>query len=770
MVLDTRAGGWIAIVALLLAGALLAGPGALAVHDNGLFELDGNVADAPGGGTDWDALFDASGNPTGVSVIASAFVDDTLLPGSTADSTTHKTDNKDTLEISGGGWNCNQDNNVADKVDILNAYSAVFKDAGGNLILYFGVERDSNQGDAAMGAWFFQNDVGCVSPGPAVPFSGSHAFGDLLVISDFSNGGTISNISVYRWNTSAPNNLELVFSGADCGPPAAPSHVDVCGKVNTGNVQTPWSPSDSPGTALEPRTFLEAGVNLTKIFGLNDLPCFSSFLAETRTSTSLTSSLHDFAAGDFRVCDAHINITPAFAINDVGTTHTLTITVTKSEAGPFVPAVGVTVFANITSGPGNFEGDGTETTCVTNSTGQCDVVITSDISGTTVVTAEVNVQIGNDVLHRSTNGMDGNSGPAQKQWNPVNPGVTTTADPTGGDVVPGTGVRDTATVTGAAGLPDPTGTVTFFLCQPSEVTDAGCPAPNGSQVGGAVALTAGTATSDYSFNTATIGTYCWRAEYSGDGTYLPGSHTNNSTECFTIAQQPSDTTTTPSSASISLGETVADSVTVTGGIGTPTGTVDFYICSPSELTGGVCSAGGTFVSTETLVGGAATSDDYTPDVAGTWCWRGVYSGDTAYLGSTDATEGECFTVLAPDVSVVKTAADDVISAGEDAVFTITVTNSGAGDAFDVVITDQLPGDIAWVEDPDTLCTISATQFLECDVGTLAAGASFSVTVRGTTDAPDCGVLENTATVDASNDEPVSSSATITVQCPDLVIV
>ncbi|HEV8360747.1 MAG TPA: choice-of-anchor P family protein [Candidatus Thermoplasmatota archaeon] len=119
---------------------------------------------------------------------------------------------------------------------------------------------------------------------------------------------------------------------------------------------------------------------------------------------------------------------------------------------------------------------------------------------------------------------------------------------------------------------------------------------------------------------------------------------------------------------------------------------------------------------------------------------------------------------------MKSAADDVISAGEDAVFTITVTNSGAGDAFDVVITDQLPGDIAWVEDPDTLCTISATQFLECDVGTLAAGASFSVTVRGTTDAPDCGALENTATVDASNDDPVSSSATITVQCPDLVIV
>ena len=43
---------------------------------------------------------------------------------------------------------------------------------------------------------------------------------------------------------------------------------------------------------------------------------------------------------------------------------------------------------------------------------------------------------------------------------------TTASSPTGGNVVPGTSVTDTATITGGAGLPTPTGTVTFFLCQP----------------------------------------------------------------------------------------------------------------------------------------------------------------------------------------------------------------------------------------------------------------------------------------------------------------
>ncbi len=48
------------------------------------------------------------------------------------------------------------------------------------------------------------------------------------------------------------------------------------------------------------------------------------------------------------------------------------------------------------------------------------------------------------------------------------------------------------------------------------------------------------AQSESTDNTLAIGKYCWRAEYSGDSFYLPSSHTNATTECFTTVKQPSD--------------------------------------------------------------------------------------------------------------------------------------------------------------------------------------------------------------------------------------
>jgi hypothetical protein len=115
--------------------------------------------------------------------------------------------------------------------------------------------------------------------------------------------------------------------------------------------------------------------------------------------------------------------------------------------------------------------------------------------------------------------------------------TVTTSSPTGGNVVPGTSVSDSATVTGIAGGPTPTGTVKFFLCQPAEVTAAGCPAGAGTQIGtppeGETLNASGVAQSESTSNTLTIGTYCWRAEYSGDGFYLASAHTNATTECFT---------------------------------------------------------------------------------------------------------------------------------------------------------------------------------------------------------------------------------------------
>ena len=69
----------------------------------------------------------------------------------------------------------------------------------GHEILYFGIERNANNGDANFGFWFLQDEVGCSSTGGAANFTGQHMTGDLFIVSAFSNGGTVSTITVYQW-------------------------------------------------------------------------------------------------------------------------------------------------------------------------------------------------------------------------------------------------------------------------------------------------------------------------------------------------------------------------------------------------------------------------------------------------------------------------------------------------------------------------------------------------------------------------------------------
>jgi uncharacterized repeat protein (TIGR01451 family) len=231
----------------------------------------------------------------------------------------------------------------------------------------------------------------------------------------------------------------------------------------------------------------------------------------------------------------------------------------------------------------------------------------------------------------------------------------TTSSPTGGNVAPGSSVSDQATVSGGQGQPVPTGTVDFYLCQPATVTSNGgdCSA-GGAKVSTGSLDSAGKASSDASTDTTAVGTYCWRAEYSGDGFYNGSAHTNSGSECFTVAKQPSstDTSSSPSGGNVVPGTSVSDQATVSGGQGqpVPTGTVDFFLCQPATVTanGGDCSAGGAKVSTGTLDSAGKTSSAAASNTTaiGTYCWRAEYSGDGFYNGSSHTNNGsECFTVV-----------------------------------------------------------------------------------------------------------------------------
>ena len=141
----------------------------------------------------------------------------------------------------------------------------------------------------------------------------------------------------------------------------------------------------------------------------------------------------------------------------------------------------------------------------------------------------------------------------------------------------------------AEGSPDE-GTATFFLCGPGAT---GCATGGtnlgtgtlGNQSGGTTTDGIAVATSP-AVNTAgsplAAGRYCFRAEWPGDSNYSGTSHTNNTTECFTVQDTTSMTTAQDWLPN--------DSATITSGGGTAiSGSVQFSLYDTS-LTD--CQAGG----------------------------------------------------------------------------------------------------------------------------------------------------------------------------------
>jgi hypothetical protein len=304
---------------------------ALAVHDE-VFQLDGDVdsstqthvgleGDPPVPKTqtvDWDQFFDGDGDELplpSADFTASGFDRDfnTNTNGSfnTSDNSTFATGSKDTLAIT-PGWQCNQDNNVLSKNDIMNAYAASYENAAGDEILYFALERNANTGTANVGFWFLQDaTVDCESTGGSTAFTGDHTNGDLLVVSEFTQGGVVNTIQVYQWVGGANGSLNPnpVASGVDCATTTGGD--TACGNVNGGTITTPWptaNKQDGVGDDLRVSEFFEAGLNLTdsNLGGR----CFNVFLADTRSSTSLTATLFDFSRGQLGQCTSTTTTTP----------------------------------------------------------------------------------------------------------------------------------------------------------------------------------------------------------------------------------------------------------------------------------------------------------------------------------------------------------------------------------------------------------------------------------------------------------------------------
>ena len=138
----------------------------------------------------------------------------------------------------------------------------------------------------------------------------------------------------------------------------------------------------------------------------------------------------------------------------------------------------------------------------------------------------------------------------------------------------------------------------------------------------------------------------------------------------------------------------------------------------------------------------------------------------------------------PGLNIVKDADDpETVTAGDQIGFVIAVGNvegTDIGTATGVTLDDPLPaGDgISWSIESQTGgagCTItgSAPQTLTCGPIDLEPGEGFAVHIVSDTAPSDVecvsATLTNTATADATDSPPKTSTDAITIQCPDLSI-
>ncbi|MEA2613545.1 MAG: hypothetical protein QOI52_1504, partial [Chloroflexota bacterium] len=279
----------------LVAGTLLTATAVLAVHDEGVFQLEGNAVAAgePIAGQD-NPVSNITGAHDWDQVYADRSVTEPPFTHSGANSQTFVTDafgagdsiltggqTKDIYDLPGNWiWKQNTTTSVQDKDDIEHAFAAQYSvDKSGTgqscgsagqqancVLLYFGADRFANSGDTTMGFWFYKSKVGKVGPDAAGngTFTGQHTarngtvHGDILILSDFLIGGAAPTVSVFEWvdsGGSASTHLDLIGGGtavtASCtqanparkNDPAVPpvqNGDDLCATTNQNLVTSPW--------------------------------------------------------------------------------------------------------------------------------------------------------------------------------------------------------------------------------------------------------------------------------------------------------------------------------------------------------------------------------------------------------------------------------------------------------------------------------------------------------------------------------------------------
>ena len=346
-----------------------------------------------------------------------------------------------------------------------------------------------------------------------------------------------------------------------------------------------------------------------------------------------------------------------------------------------------------------------------------------------------------------------------------------------GPIAIGGSVNDSSTLTGATA--DAGGTVKYAFYSSLSDCNAGTFATPGGTSLGTKTVTAGVVpNSDSTGAINAAGTYYFRAFYSGDGNNNAASSAC-ADEALVVNPNAPSISTLLSKSTGSVGDSVHDSATINGATADAGGTINYAVYSDNECSNLVADL--TPADNTVVDGVAPDSLSHTFNSAGTFYFQATYSGDNNNTGPVSSPcESEQLVINAAAIHIVKTADAAKVNVGSPIGFTLTVYNTGIGDANGVQLNDTLPTNagLSWSIASQGAgwggsCAIAAGK-LTCGpvtvpAGTTQAASTFTVHITSPTtgatggDCPNTGVVDNTGSVTASNDGSDQSSASTCVQ-------
>ena len=329
---------------------------------------------------------------------------------------------KDTRDIP--AWQYGTTNDVIpDKDDIADAFAAAYTTwTTPETIIYFGMDRYDNNGDAEAGFWFFENPV---SLGPNGTVQRHPTPGDVLVLANWGGSNPVGEITVYQW-VGGKNPLALIFDSTRRLRQGRRQRQRLRGRqprrssTALGLPRQGRLPEHPAARAVrgrhQPDRAVRRGTLLRLVPGLHPVVALDDRSAQglrPRHVRAVRRLDHDRARRDQR------------SRRDE---HTFTVSVTQVTGGAPSPAPdGTIVDVDLTADDGAAV-DLISNTCASPGTvdGECEVTFTSESAGTVSGHASATVVIGDDEFVVETDGEGENSGDAVKTF--IDAAVSITPD------------------------------------------------------------------------------------------------------------------------------------------------------------------------------------------------------------------------------------------------------------------------------------------------------------------------------------------------------